>query len=82
MASKFRTIGRGSLDSKNRLSLSRVVKELTRILNPEDMASLTFRIKINAAGDVLLVPEVAIPVQEIHGQHRPAEEPAHFVAYA
>jgi len=60
----FRTVGRGALDSKSRISLTRVIRELVKVLGTGNLEGLTFKIQVNDAGQVLLSPEVSIPACE------------------
>jgi hypothetical protein len=60
----FKTVGRAALDSKNRLSLTRAVKEMVHLLKPGDLEGLTFKIQLNEEGQVLLSPEVSVPLKE------------------
>ena len=57
-------VGRGALDSKSRLSLTRAIRELMAVLGKEDLEGLTFKIEVNDSGQVLLSPEVTVPARE------------------
>ncbi|MBM3464051.1 MAG: hypothetical protein FJX76_18300 [Armatimonadetes bacterium] len=57
-------IMRAGLDSKKRLSLTRVLTELKSMVG-DDLDKLVFRVEINEIGQVLLTPEVSIPAHEL-----------------
>ena len=61
---KMKTIGRVALDSKNRLSLTKALKHLAPLPGARDLACLTFRVQVSESGEVLLSPEVSLPLSE------------------
>jgi len=68
---EFVPIGKGSLDSKLRLTLARAAKVLADLYD-EEVEGLSFEISINKAGEILLSPAAAIPLHEAWLYRNPA----------
>jgi hypothetical protein len=60
----FRRIGDATLDDRKRISLTKAIEFLKRTLGDKLDAEVRFGIYVNAAGQVLLSPEVSVPVHE------------------
>ncbi len=61
----FRRIGDATLDERKRISLTRALESLKEILGNELDAALRFGIYVNDTGQVLLTPEVSVPMHEL-----------------
>lgn len=61
----FRRIGDVSLDERKRISLSKALESLKEILGAGLDETFRFGIYINEAGQLLLSPEVSVPMHEL-----------------
>ena len=61
---KFRRIGDAGLDERKRISLTKALDALKETLG-EPQAGLRFAIYANDAGQLLLSPEVSVPMHEL-----------------
>jgi hypothetical protein len=61
----FRRIGDAALDERKRISLTRALESLKEILGDQLDAAVRFGIYVNDAGQVLLTPEVSVPMHEL-----------------
>jgi hypothetical protein len=61
---RFRYIGEGSLDTRKRLALTKVVEMLFSRFGDIRLDKLHFTIHCNSAGEILLVPETTVPLKE------------------
>jgi len=61
----FRRIGDATLDERKRISLTKALESLKEILGNELDAAVRFGIYVNDAGQVLLTPEVSVPMHEL-----------------
>ncbi len=63
----FRRIGDATLDERKRISLTRALESLKEILGNEIEldAAVRFGIYVNDLGQVLLTPEVSVPMHEL-----------------
>lgn len=61
----FRRIGEAGLDERKRVSLTRAWESLSKILGDELEGSIRFGVFVNDAGQVLLSPEVSVPMHEL-----------------
>ena len=59
----FTSVGKGTLDSKKRIALTKAVEALQAVIG-EDVERLRFKIACNKAGQILLSPEVTVPLHE------------------
>ncbi len=59
----FTPVGKGTLDSKNRIALSKAIEALQAVIG-EDVERLRFKIACNKAGQILLSPEATVPLHE------------------
>ena len=62
---EFRRIGEASLDERKRVSLAKTLESLKQILGPELDNTIRFGVYVNDAGQVLLSPEVSVPLHEL-----------------
>lgn len=60
---KFETIGEGTIDSRKRISLTKALDIVHNILG-KDLKETHFVIAYNKGGQILLSPEVSIPLHE------------------
>lgn len=61
----FKRIGDASLDERKRISLAKTLESLKQILGAELDAAIRFGVYVNDAGQVLLSPEVSVPMHEL-----------------
>jgi hypothetical protein len=61
----FRRIGEVSLDERKRVSLTKALESLKQILGGELDSAIRFGVYVNDAGQVLLSPEVSVPMHEL-----------------
>lgn len=61
---RFKQIGEGMLDNRKRLGLTRVLELLRERYGDRGLEKLCFTIHSNSAGEILLVPETTIPLNE------------------
>ena len=61
----FKRIGEASLDERKRISLAKTLETLKQILGPELDNAIRFGVYVNDAGQVLLSPEVSVPMHEV-----------------
>ncbi len=61
----FKRIGDVGLDERKRVSLTRAWESLSKILGDELESSIRFGVFVNDAGQVLLSPEVSVPMHEL-----------------
>ena len=62
----FRRIGDVALDERKRISLTKALESLREILGPELVeGAVRFGVYVNEAGQVLLSPEVSVPMHEL-----------------
>ena len=61
----FKRIGEATLDERKRISLTKAIDSLRTILGDEIDPDLRFGIYVNDLGQVLLSPEVSVPVHEV-----------------
>jgi hypothetical protein len=61
----FRRIGDVALDERKRISLTRAMECLREILGNELDAAIRFGVYVNDAGQILLSPEVSVPMHEL-----------------
>ncbi len=61
---KFRRIGDATLDERKRISLTKAIGVLKRTLGDKLDADLRFGIYVSETGQVLLSPEVSVPLHE------------------
>jgi hypothetical protein len=66
LSESFRRIGDVALDERKRVSLTRALESLKEILGTENEldAGIRFGVYVNDAGQVLLSPEVSVPMHE------------------
>jgi hypothetical protein len=60
----FRRIGDVAMDERKRISLVRALESLKEMLGELD-AGVRFGVYVNDAGQVLLTPEVSVPIHEL-----------------
>ena len=62
----FKRVGDAALDERKRISLTRALESLKEILGNENEldAAVRFGIYVNDAGQLLLTPEVSVPMHE------------------
>ncbi len=67
LSESFRRIGDVALDERKRVSLTRALESLKEILGNENEldAAIRFGVYVNDAGQVLLSPEVSVPMHEL-----------------
>jgi hypothetical protein len=61
----FKRIGEASLDERKRISLAKTLESLKQILGGELDPAIRFGVYVNDAGQVLLSPEVSVPMHEL-----------------
>jgi len=61
----FRRIGEASLDERKRVSLAKTLEPLKQILGGELDPAIRFGIYLNDAGQLLLSPEISVPMHEL-----------------
>ncbi len=61
-STEFELLGEASLDSRNRVALTKAVEALRRRFGPVER--LRFAVMCNKDGQILLVPETTIPLRE------------------
>jgi hypothetical protein len=61
----FRRIGDVALDGRKRVSLSKALASLKKTFGSQLDAALRFGVYVNEAGQVLLSPEVSVPMHEL-----------------
>jgi hypothetical protein len=61
----FRRIGEAALDDRKRISLTKPLEFLKEILGDQLDAEVRFGVYVNDAGQLLLSPEVSIPMHEL-----------------
>src|SRR5271170_1356765 len=59
----FRRVGEVKLDERKRVPLTKTLEELKKILGAHE-AFLSFAVFVNEAGQILLSPEVTVPLRE------------------
>ncbi len=67
LSESFRRIGDVALDERKRVSLTKALESLKEILGNENEldAAIRFGVYVNDAGQVLLSPEVSVPMHEL-----------------
>jgi hypothetical protein len=60
---KFEPVGEGALDSKKRIVLTKAIEALQAEIG-QNLDRLRFEISYNQAGQILLSPEVTVPIHE------------------
>ena len=67
LSESFRRIGDVALDERKRVSLTRALESLKEILGSENEldAAIRFGVYVNDAGQVLLSPEISVPMHEL-----------------
>ncbi|MGC1677618.1 MAG: hypothetical protein WA740_08795 [Candidatus Binataceae bacterium] len=61
----FRRIGDVALDERKRVSLTKALASLKKTFGNQLDAALRFGVYVNEAGQVLLSPEVSVPMHEL-----------------
>jgi hypothetical protein len=61
----FRRIGEATLDERKRISLTKAIDSLKRALGDKLDPDVRFGIYVNDVGQVLLSPEVSVPMHEL-----------------
>ncbi|HKN15263.1 MAG TPA: hypothetical protein VJX68_18890 [Candidatus Binatus sp.] len=61
----FKRIGETSLDERKRVSLAKILESLKQKLGGELDPAIRFGIYVNDAGQVLLSPEISVPMHEL-----------------
>jgi hypothetical protein len=61
----FRRIGEATLDERKRISLTKAIDSLKRTLGDKLAPDVRFGIYVNDVGQVLLSPEVSVPIHEL-----------------
>ncbi|MGH7778222.1 MAG: hypothetical protein ACREQR_00130 [Candidatus Binataceae bacterium] len=61
---EFQSAGHGAVDERGRISLTKALAPGRRRLAGREKDSLRFAIYINSAGQILLSPELSIPLHE------------------
>ena len=61
---EFRRVGEVAIDERKRVSLTKALDSLKEILGGELDPALRFGIHVNEAGQILLAPEVSVPMHE------------------
>jgi hypothetical protein len=61
----FRRIGEATLDERKRISLTKAIDSLKRTLGDQLDPDVRFGIYVNDVGQVLLSPEVSVPMHEL-----------------
>ena len=61
----FRRIGEATLDERKRISLTKAIRSLKRSLGDNLDSDVRFGIYVNDVGQVLLSPEVSVPMHEL-----------------
>ena len=61
----FRRIGEATLDERKRISLTKAIRSLQRSLGDNLDSDVRFGIYVNDVGQVLLSPEVSVPMHEL-----------------
>ncbi|HYB92035.1 MAG TPA: hypothetical protein VEC38_13450 [Candidatus Binataceae bacterium] len=64
LSDRFELVGQVGLDERKRVSLAKAFELLKQRLG-EDEAGLRFAVYLNEAGQLLLSPEIAVPVHEL-----------------
>jgi hypothetical protein len=62
---KFRRVGDVAIDERKRISLTKALETLKEILGGELDPALRFGVHVNEAGQILLSPEVSVPMHEL-----------------
>ena len=62
---KFRRVGDVAVDERKRISLTKALESLKEILGNELDPALRFGVHVNEAGQILLSPEVSVPMHEL-----------------
>ena len=60
----FRPVAKGTLDSKKRIALTKAVEALRDVFG-KDLKNVHFEISCNKAGQILLSPEITVPLHEV-----------------
>jgi hypothetical protein len=60
----FEPVGKGTLDNKRRIALAKAIDALRDVFG-EDLKNMRFEISYNKAGQILLSPEVTVPLHEV-----------------
>lgn len=68
----FKRVGETSLDERKRVSLSKVLDSVKAILGAALDDSFRLGIYINEAGQILLSPEISVPMHELWLYRNPA----------
>jgi hypothetical protein len=61
----FRRIGEATLDERKRISLTKAIDSLKKTLGDQLDPDVRFGIYVNDVGQVLLSPEVSVPMHEL-----------------
>ena len=61
----FKRIGEATLDERKRISLTKAIDSLKRTLGDKLDPDVRFGIYVNDVGQVLLSPEVSVPIHEL-----------------
>ena len=61
----FKRVGEVAPDERKRVSLSKALESLREIFGKERDAAVRFGVYVNDAGQVLLSPEVSVPMHEL-----------------
>jgi hypothetical protein len=61
----FRRIGEATLDERKRISLTKAIDSLKKTLGDQLDPDVRFGIYVNGVGQVLLSPEVSVPMHEL-----------------
>jgi hypothetical protein len=61
----FRRVGEAGLDDRKRISLTKPLEFLKEKLGDQLEAEVRFGVYVNDAGQVLLSPEVSVPMHEV-----------------
>lgn len=60
----FKPVGKATLDNKKRIALTKAIEALRDVFG-DDLENLRFEISYNKAGQILLSPEVTVPLHEV-----------------
>ncbi|MGB8682382.1 MAG: hypothetical protein WCD12_05815 [Candidatus Binatus sp.] len=61
----FKRVGEATLDERKRISLTKAIDSLRSILGDQIDPDVRFGIYVNDVGQVLLSPEVSVPMHEL-----------------
>jgi hypothetical protein len=65
LGDRFEFVGDGGIDERKRLSLTKALDALRPLLGKEPEMGLRFSIYANEAGQILLSPEIPVPLHEV-----------------